>query len=339
MPTKAMEFTKPCNIGIAFLLLALLLAMSPFPANSELAPTANSELPPATNSELSPTTSAELPPATSEVAPAAGAAHGGGGVIPGAGGVIERTTKQQILTTIPPAAAAAQLFITSASGKFQGYFLRRGTAPGAGGYGNDFCYVQIQGPSGESVWESECTPVSNVNACTLVFSDAGLEVFDGSNSAWDTDVDDDEHLETMVLLDVGDMQIRDKGGELAWKAADHPRINQECGSLGAPGLAYAHAPFSHPIGGDRTVFGQPVGNHHGGPLGGFRPAGGVGGVGGEEEEQALGGSKQPLGGVNREEPLVDNNPFDSMASRKVAFGGIRVGLLGVMINLALLMVL
>lgn len=73
--------------------------------------------------------------------------------------------------------------------------------------------------------------------------------------------------------------------------------------------------------------------------GGFRPAGGVGGVGDEEEAQPLGGSKQTFGGVNREEPLVDNNPFDSGASRKVALRAIKVGLLGVMINLALLMVL
>ncbi|OVA18550.1 hypothetical protein BVC80_1831g87 [Macleaya cordata] len=182
-------------------------------------------------------------------------------------GTSERITKQQLLASLPPTTheittptGASQLFLTSPSGKYSVFLLRRETSIGAGGFGSDFCYIQVQ-ESGVSVWESECTPVSNVNTCSLVFSDAGLEIFDGSNSAWDNDVDGDD-LETLELMDSGDMQIRDKDGELVWKASDNPIINQNCGSIGAPEMSPALPPFASPIHGDddQGPFGQPAVN-------------------------------------------------------------------------------
>ncbi|KAL5728653.1 hypothetical protein ACHQM5_001715 [Ranunculus cassubicifolius] len=180
-------------------------------------------------------------------------------------GTIERTTKQQILASIPPShetkpTGSSHLFLTSPSGKYTVFFLRRESNYGAGGFGSDFCYVQVQ-DSGESVWESECTAVSNVNTCTLVFTDAGLEIFDGSKSAWNTDVeDDDAHLESMELLDSGDMRIMNKNGDLKWKASDNPIANQNCGSIGAPQMSRALPPFASPIHKGRGPFGREVNN-------------------------------------------------------------------------------
>lgn len=239
-------------------------------------------------------------------------------------GTIERATKQQILATIPPntvttgddASPAGQLFLASPLGKFKAYFLRRETAPGAGGYGNNFCYIQVQ-ESGHSVWESECTPVSNANACTLVFSDAGLEIFDGSNSAWDTDADGDG-LETLEMVDNGDMRIRDKDGNVAWKAGDNPLSNQECGTLGAPGMGYAHAAFAHPIGGQKQVFGQTVAHQNPFPENGM--------VLGQELDQ-------PVAAGGLEQPLVDNNPFDS-GSPEGVLPKLGIGLVGTLVVLA-----
>ncbi|OVA19855.1 Amidase [Macleaya cordata] len=93
------------------------------------------------------------------------------------------------------------------------------------------------------------------------FSKPRLEIFDGSNSAWDNDVDGDD-LETLELMDSGDMQIRDKDGELVWKASDNPIINQNCGSIGAPEMSPALPPFASPIHGDddQGPFGQPAVN-------------------------------------------------------------------------------
>lgn len=147
-------------------------------------------------------------------------------------GTIQRVTKQQILASIPPHwDENPVLFLTSPSGKYAAYFMRSQTTPGAGGLGADFCYVEVldttaPGAEGRSVWESECLAVSTVNTCALVFSWKGLEVFDGSTSVWhthDTKSDDQNFLETLQLVDQGDMRILDKGGELAWKASDEPR--------------------------------------------------------------------------------------------------------------------
>ncbi|RLN42327.1 uncharacterized protein C2845_PM01G09150 [Panicum miliaceum] len=163
-------------------------------------------------------------------------------------GTIQRVTKQQILASIPPHwDENPVLFLTSPSGKYAAYLMRSQIAPGAGGLGADFCYVEVldtaaPGAEGRSVWESECLAVSTVNTCALVFSWNGLEVFDGSTSVWHThDARSDEHnfLETLQLVDQGDMRILDKGGELAWKASDEPRAAQHCGMPGSPGLASA----------------------------------------------------------------------------------------------------
>ncbi|KAL5728654.1 hypothetical protein ACHQM5_001716 [Ranunculus cassubicifolius] len=183
-------------------------------------------------------------------------------------GTIERVTKQQILASIPPShettpTGSSQLVLTSPSGKYTVFFLRRESNYGAGGFGSDFCYVQVQ-DSGVSVWESECTTVSNINTCSLVFTEAGLEIFDGSRSAWNTDVeDDDAHLESIELLDSGDMRIRNKDGDLKWKASDNPIANQNCGSIGAPQMSPALPPFAYPIHQGRGPFGQQVSNQQG----------------------------------------------------------------------------
>ncbi|KAL5992663.1 hypothetical protein ACLOJK_013582 [Asimina triloba] len=232
-------------------------------------------------------------------------------------GIIERNAKQQVLASLPPDAegtGASQPFITSPSGKYEGYLLRRQTTLGAGGFGNDFCYIQIQA-SGHAVWESDCAAVSNENACTLLFTDAGLEIFDGSRSSWDTNADSDDPLATLELIDRGDMQIRDKSGNLAWKASDNPVVNQECGSPGAPGLNSGLPPFASPIPGSGLNFGQPQ------PVAPIpqRPVP----AGNQPEQAALGDfQQQPLSqqvfGLNSpfgtsNQPLVDNTPFDSGA--------------------------
>ncbi|XP_010935385.1 uncharacterized protein [Elaeis guineensis] len=174
-------------------------------------------------------------------------------------GTIERTTKQQILASIPPHSAEnTQPFLTSPSGKYTAYLGRRETAPAAGGFGNDFCYIQVQDSSSEeSMWESECAPVSTANACSLVFTDQGLEVFDGSESVWDGDGEGESFPVRLDLVDDGDMRVIDKEGELFWRASDDPRENQGCGLPGSPGLAPESPPFSQPIGtNNNPPFGQ-----------------------------------------------------------------------------------
>ncbi|KAL5229939.1 hypothetical protein ABZP36_028715 [Zizania latifolia] len=198
--------------------------------------------------------------------------------VTGPPGTIERITKQQILASIPPAGhgdAALHppvLFLTSPSGKYAAYFVRSHTVPGAGGLGADFCYVEVVDTSvheavatGGSVWESECRPVGTVNTCTLLFSYHGLEVFDGSEEVWhgETNTDGTNFLQRLELVDDGDMRIRDKDGELAWRASDEPRHAQRCGAPGSPGLATALPPFAEPIGAHSSnlPFGQfPGGN-------------------------------------------------------------------------------
>ncbi|RCV45643.1 hypothetical protein SETIT_9G470800v2 [Setaria italica] len=260
-------------------------------------------------------------------------------------GTIQRVTKQQILASIPPHwDENPVLFLTSPSGKYAAYFMRSQTTPGAGGLGADFCYVEVldttaPGAEGRSVWESECLAVSTVNTCALVFSWKGLEVFDGSTSVWhthDTKSDDQNFLETLQLVDQGDMRILDKGGELAWKASDEPRAAQHCGMPGSPGLASALPPFAEPIGHGSSDL----------PFGFGQGAGGVG-VGGVAQPEAplaapLPQPELPLAPLPQEadefggaaaaaaaqgqagagageafgfgnQPLVDNSPYDSGA--------------------------
>ncbi|KAF7073998.1 hypothetical protein CFC21_078911 [Triticum aestivum] len=219
-------------------------------------------------------------------------------------GTIERVSKQQILASIPPGGHAGPpvLFLTSPSGKYAAYFVRTHTAPGAGGLGADFCYVEVMAAAeggegggaagGASAWESECRPVSTVNTCTLLFSWHGLEVFDGSEEVWhgETNTDGTNFLQTLELVDDGDMRVRDKNGELAWRASDEPRHAQHCGAPGSPGLAAALPTFAEPIGAHSSnlPFGQVQGgNGHAAELpqaaelgDGVVPGAGAGGVGG-----------------------------------------------------------
>lgn len=259
-------------------------------------------------------------------------------------GTIQRETKQQILASIPPHwQENPVLFLTSPSGKYTAYFLRSQTAPGAGGLGADFCYVEVldtsdPGAEGRSVWESECLAVSTVNTCSLVFSWKGLEVFDGSNSVWhthDTQSDSQNFLETLELVDEGDMRILDKGGELAWKASDEPRAAQHCGMPGSPGLASAFPPFAQPIGHGSSdlPFGFGNGDHVAGngigggavaqpelpvapvpqpelPLAPVPQEADLGGAAGVEPQgQGVGQTSFGFGA----QPLVDNSPYDSGA--------------------------
>jgi hypothetical protein len=249
-------------------------------------------------------------------------------------GIVEREIKQQILASIPPHwEETPVLFLTSPSGKYAAYFLRSQTAPGAGGLGADFCYVEIldtTGAEGQSVWESECLAISTVNTCALVFSWKGLEVFDGSNSVWhthDTESVDNNFLRTLQLVDEGDMRILDKGGEMAWKASDEPRAGQHCGLPGSPGLAPAMPPFADPIGqgSGKLPFGQEGGN--GNSYGAYNgaaqaelplaPLPQAAGLSGEQGVESVG------------EPLVDNSPYDSGAT------GDRCSLLGIGVVLGL----
>ncbi|KAF7054670.1 hypothetical protein CFC21_062308 [Triticum aestivum] len=241
-------------------------------------------------------------------------------------GMLERETKQQIIASIPPHGQENPvLFLTSPSGKYAAHFMRSQTAPGAGGLGADFCYVEIldstePGAEGRSVWESECLAVSTVNTCVLVFSWKGLEVFDGSNSVWhthDTESDDNNFLKTLQLVDEGDMRILDKGGELAWKASDEPRAAQHCGMPGSPGLVSAMPPFAEPAGhgSSNLPFGQePEGTGNAGvaqPTLPLPEAAGTGGVAGQG--QAVEDVGQTIGFGSQ--PLVDNSPYDSGAPK------------------------
>ncbi|KAJ1262527.1 hypothetical protein BS78_09G115000 [Paspalum vaginatum] len=269
-------------------------------------------------------------------------------------GTIERVTKQQILASIPPGGGPPVLFLTSPSGKYAAYFVRTHTVPGAGGLGADFCYVEIiatttagahggtlegegdAAAGGTSVWESECRPISTVNTCALLFSWDGLEVFDGSEEVWhgETNTDGTNFLETLELVDDGDMRIRDKDGELAWRASDEPRHAQHCGAPGSPGLATALPPFAEPIGAHSSnlPFGQePDGNGHSAELpqaadvgGGAAAFGGSTVVGadgtglgqGQHDAAAEGGAVSGTDGFGAQ-PLVDNSPYDSGAWKEV----------------------
>ncbi|WOL09690.1 hypothetical protein Cni_G18443 [Canna indica] len=238
-----------------------------------------------------------------------------------AAGTIERTTKQQILASVAPNAAEnTVLFLTSPSGKYAASLLRRASAPGAGGLGNDFCYIQVEDTStGHSMWESECGPVSSDNTCSAVFTDNGLEVFDGRTSVWDTGAQsaDANYLETLELVDQGDMRIRDKQGELAWKASDDARANQNCGMPGSPGMAPALPPFAAPIGGDNQnlPFGLQGARQQQSPNAEYSQ---------QQPQHPFGGGASQAFGFNNQ-PLVDNSPYDSGCSGGGAGRWIAVG--------------
>ncbi|CAL5063149.1 unnamed protein product [Urochloa decumbens] len=150
---------------------------------------------------------------------------------------ISRSAEQQVIATIAPAIVpdvdgqSTQPFLTSPSGSYAAY-LRR-TVDAAGGLGRDACYVQVQqagggNAGGSSLWESDCTPLGGADACDLAFSPAGLELFAGGHSLWDTGVDGDPG--TLSLDDGGDMKIVSKDGVTVWTASGEPWTGQECGS-------------------------------------------------------------------------------------------------------------
>ncbi|URE19098.1 hypothetical protein MUK42_12827 [Musa troglodytarum] len=280
--------------------------------------------------------------------------------MPTPSGAIQREMDQQILATVlPDSSSNTQPFLTSPTGKYTGYLLRHKTTPESGGYVRDFCYIQIQDTvSGDSVWESQCEPVNSANACTLVFSDTGLAVLDGSQSVWDTGASSGNNFPaTLELADLGDMTVADKDGELVWKASDDPRVNQGCGSpdlgsgsptfvggddsspLGqqlpppppylsegtlplapasppglAPPVAPTSAPFAAPTSGDENI-----------PYNRQPPSYSSNGAFGQQQEQRQ-SAFHGLHGVNQ--PLLDNNAYDSGCSRNEGLIGILLAVVG-----------
>lgn len=140
---------------------------------------------------------------------------------------------------------------------------------------------------------------------------------------WDTGADND-FLETLQIVDEGDMRIIDRDGELAWKASDDPRSNQGCGLPGSAGLAPESPPFAKPLGGDvsNLPFGQ--GSQQGGGSAIPNPSLGLGFNGQQEQQQ-------------QQQPLVDNTAFESGCSRRVLGGFLGVGL-GLVIMVVVVMV-
>uniref|UniRef100_A0A0E0KG77 non-specific serine/threonine protein kinase n=1 Tax=Oryza punctata TaxID=4537 RepID=A0A0E0KG77_ORYPU len=63
----------------------------------------------------------------------------------------------------------------------------------------------------------------------------------------ETNTDDTNFLQRLELIDDGNMRIRDKDGELAWRASDEPHHAQHCSMPSSPGLATVFPPFAKPI--------------------------------------------------------------------------------------------
>ncbi|CAN6299793.1 unnamed protein product [Urochloa humidicola] len=116
------------------------------------------------------------------------------------------------------------------------------------------------------------------------------------------------------------MRIRDKDGELAWRASDEPRHAQHCGAPGSPGLATALPPFAEPLGAHSSnlPFGQdPHGNGHSADLPQAADVGGTGAA------AAFGGAAAAPGVAG---PGLGNGEHDAAADggnsgAAAAFGG------------------
>lgn len=52
--------------------------------------------------------------------------------------------------------------------------------------------------------------------------------------------------ETLLLLDGGDLQIRDQSGRIVWMASESQAVDQNCGSFGTPRENLAFSPFGSP---------------------------------------------------------------------------------------------
>ncbi|KAJ3682572.1 hypothetical protein LUZ60_015145 [Juncus effusus] len=222
-------------------------------------------------------------------------------------GIIRRARKQQIIAYITPDSQEKVVpFLTSPLGKYTAFLVRHGSLSRSNGYRKDFCFVQVQETeTRKKMWESQCASIHNVNACTLLFSKKGMEIFDGSKSVWDTNADSTEYnfLVTLELVDEGDMRIHDKDGKLAWKASETPGVNTHCGVKMARS---ARPPFAQSIGQEGDL---------------PRAADlGLGGQGGR-----MNGVGQAFGFSDL--PLVDNTPYDSSGTckRKYNWVGVFVG--------------
>ncbi|CAN6485345.1 unnamed protein product [Victoria cruziana] len=169
---------------------------------------------------------------------------------------IDRTRREQLITSLPSSAndgssGISQQFIVSPSGRYGGLFVRQ-TATGSQltSYGQDYCYIRIVG-SGQILWESECAPVRTMERCYLVFSDFGLEIYDGKKSVWYSNADGVK-LQTLMMLNNGDLQIRDEGDQVAWKASDYQSSGHRCS-------ASSYSPYASPLPTDvpQPAFDQP----------------------------------------------------------------------------------
>ncbi|URD77368.1 Translocase of chloroplast [Musa troglodytarum] len=242
-------------------------------------------------------------------------------IVPGS---IERTTKQQILASIPPhAAEAAVPFLTSPSGKYTASLVRRQTAPGAGGLGNDFCYIQVQDTGAErSMWESECGPVSSANTCAAVFTAYGLQVFDGSNPVW-TPGRSPPTTTSWRRWSWSTRATCASGTSTASWRGRRATTRARTRTAACPALRYGAgcAPFAVPIGGDNQnlPFGQPAPSAQQQLL----PPQSNTMYDQEQPQHPFGGASQAFGFNGH--PLVDNTPYDSGCSgggawRWIGFG-------------------
>ncbi|XP_048131240.1 uncharacterized protein LOC125313942 [Rhodamnia argentea] len=255
-------------------------------------------------------------------------------------GAIQRTKDQLLLASLQPSTEAtstspgsisSQLFLTSPSGISAAYLVRPVNSASAGGH--DYCYIQIQG-GGSAVWKSTCASVSQANSCSLVFSGSGLEIFDGSRSSWRTNVDGGHrhNPETLLLLDGGDLQIRDQSGRIVWMASGSQAVDQNCGSFGTPRENFASPPFGSP-----SYKGEPesLSSSSSSSLGQSLDHNGEESEMGYDnnyqqqqetmnypQQQSLSGFNQPFStlnqpfGASNQEGLVDNGPFENGVSER-----------------------
>ncbi|KAI4320938.1 hypothetical protein MLD38_034370 [Melastoma candidum] len=176
----------------------------------------------------------------------------------GRAGVIERSKSQLLLaslqpsidSSVPGSLLSSQLFLTSPSGNSFAYLIRHDTSLTSQGAGQGFCYIQVQ-ENGNSIWDSTCTPVTEGNACALAFSDAGLQIFDGSRSSWRTNTNHG-HLRYLMLTDAGNLEILDQRGMIMWAASQEQRANQNCGNYSAA------SPFATPSYNAEPSLGQGI---------------------------------------------------------------------------------
>jgi hypothetical protein len=148
--------------------------------------------------------------------------------------------------------------MTSQSGTFSAMLIRQQTNAAVGGLGTDFCYVDvINTVARQSVWESPCEPITTTNPCIVLLSDNGLEIMDGNNKdVWNNGASN--NYQSLVLLENGALQLVDKKGQTVWSSTDHPRVNQNCGTVLQPGSSpFINPPFASPLQA-QLPNGQPV---------------------------------------------------------------------------------